>query len=120
MNEENKNTITYDEDWKNVSVSEYPHTIEYDTDKEEIISQKENRENQKKKKDSPHQLLITLQLIVCIIIALVAFALKNIGGDIYSNVREWYYSTLNNSVIFEDDTNFNLDSFFGASTADEA
>jgi DNA topoisomerase VI subunit A len=106
MSEENRNTITYDSDWQNVSSSEYPETYEY----EEEDDFKEENKIPKKKKDSPRQLLITFQLIICIIVALAAFAIKSIGGEVYETVREWYYSNLNNSVIFEgDSTGFNLD-----------
>lgn len=126
MNEENKNTITYDDDWKNVSVAEYPKRVEHYSDDEyaeeyvEDNSDNENKNIPKKKNNSPKQLLITFQLIACIIIALTAFAIKNIGGSVYDTVREWYYSELNSSLIFEEAPDFSIGSLFGTSTSDEA
>ena len=61
-----------------------------------------------------------MQLIICILIALIAFIIKSFGGELYAVAREWYYSQLNNSVIFDDKNgNFNLSEIFGNSTEDE-
>lgn len=112
MNEENKNKISYDEGWQSASISEYPKTTEdFETDNsndEEIV----------KKEKSSKQLLITIQLIICLAIALVAFVLKSIGGDVHAVTHDWYYSNLNDSAIFEDN-NFDLSRMLGLSTKDE-
>lgn len=116
MNEENKNSITYDEGWKSVTNCEYPVVGSANLEEnEENTKQKEK----KKKENSPKQLLITIQLILCILIALAALVIKTIGGDFYATVREMYYSSLNNSAIFDDSDNFNLNKFFGSATKDE-
>lgn len=79
-NNDNRNTITYDDDWKSVSYSEYPKVSEeLDSDEEDVNSL--SAENSDEKKNSPKQLVITIQLVCCIIIALAAFCL------IYSAVR---------------------------------
>lgn len=115
MTEENKNTITYDDGWKSVSFSEYPDLSTTD----ETDDNTENIKNVKKKSDSPRQLVITVQLICCILIALAAFIMSIVGGDVYAATREWYYDNLNNSVIFDSDNyGFNISEIFGA-TADE-
>ncbi len=117
--DENNNSITYDKDWQSVSRPEYPKTTDY----EEILednSQEENSSAPRRKKDSPRQLLITIQLIVCIIIALAAFVLKNIGGEVYETARDWYYSNLNSSVIFDTNSDLSLEKLFGRATSDEA
>ncbi len=116
--DENKNRITYDEGWQSATNYEYPKTSEIDDDEYEIEEQTESI-REKKKKDSPKQLLITIQLIVCLIIALAAFIIKGVGGDLYAAAREWYYTNLNNSVIFDGNNDFDLNSLFGASTKDE-
>lgn len=119
---DNKNTITYDEGWQNVTDAEYPHRISEDIDEtdREYNYDEEINDIPKKKKDSPKQLLITIQLVICIVAALVAFALKSIGGEIYETAREWYYTNLNSSAIFDDSQNFDFNSIFGAATRDEA
>lgn len=116
MSEENKNTITYEDNWKSVSATEYP-TV-YPTS--EISTKNQAPEKKKKDKDSPKQLLITIQLIICIIIALAAFILKGIGGEVYAAASEWYYSELNDSAIFENIDRINLSGLFATSTDDEA
>lgn len=72
-------------------------------------SQAENTEESisTKNKALPTELLTICQLVLCIIIAVAAYVIKNIGGDLYKNVREYYYTNLNNSIIIdmEKDTN---------------
>lgn len=116
MNEENnRNTITYDEDWQTVSSSVYPKRY---TDEDDVQVEEKAK---KPKKDGQKQLLITIQLVVCIIIALAAFVLKFIGGDIYQNARNWYYTELNKSVIASSDgADYSLDKALKISSADEA
>ena len=116
MNEENRNIITYDEDWQSVSDIEYPKIIEPNEDDEEVIQKKPKKNINK---DCPKQHLLTFQLVVCLIVVILAFALKSIGGELYTAVHDWYYSELNRSVIFEDNSKIDIDSIFGVSTADE-
>ena len=116
MNEENKNSITYDEGWESVTNCEYPVVGSADLEEnDDNVKQKVK----KKKDNSPKQLLITIQLIVCILIALAALVIKTIGGDVYAAAREMYYSSLNNSAIFDNSDNFDLNKLFGSSTQDE-
>ena len=114
MSEENKNTITYDDNWKSVTQTEYP--MIYTSETEEPDNKKPEK---KKKDDSPKQLLITIQLIVCIIIALAAFILKGIGGNVYAAARDWYYANLNDSVIFEKSDDIGLNNILNVATQDE-
>lgn len=119
MNDENKNSITYDENWKSVSEAEYPTFVDYEseTDEEEITTNKAPKKN----KDAPRQLLVTIQFIVCIVLSLVALVIKSIGGDIYSTVRECYYNNLNNTAIFNDDiTDFDTYKLFNSSSQEES
>ena len=119
MNEENRNYITYDEGWESVTNCEYPvvgsANLEENEDNEENVKQK----LRKKKDNSPKQLLITIQLIICILIAIAALVIKTIGGDFYAAAREMYYSSLNNSAIFEKLDNFDLNKLLGSATQDE-
>lgn len=116
---ENFSSITYDDDWRSVSTAEYAQINNSPENGEE--NNEPAHKPKKKKSDSPKQYLITIQLIVCILIALAAFALKAIGGDIYVAAREWYYSNLNSTVIFTGgDNHTDLSKIFSGSTADEA
>lgn len=114
----NRNTITYDDDWKSVSYSEYPKTTE-DFDSSEEEDKSLSPEKNIAKKDSPKQLVITVQLVCCILIALAAFLLNLFGGEVYAATRDWYYSNLEKSVIFDTgDNKIDLSNLFGA-TSDE-
>lgn len=114
----NKNTITYDDDWKSVSYSEYPKTTE-DFDSSEKEEKSLSSEKNIAKKDSPKQLVITVQLVCCILIALAAFLLNLFGGEVYAATRDWYYSNIEKSVIFDTgDNKIDLSNLFGA-TSDE-
>lgn len=117
-NNDNRNTITYDDDWKSVSYSEYPKTTE-DFDSSEEEEKSLSPEKNIAKKDSPKQLVITVQLVCCILIALAAFLLNLFGGEVYAATRDWYYSNLEKSVIFDTgDNKIDLSNLFGA-TSDE-
>ena len=118
MNEEiNKNTITYEDGWQEVSSTEYPQSSEIEVDEatsEEPVIKKE-------KNKSYGQLLVTVQLVICILIAIAALLLKTVGGDIYKYASEWYYSELNKSIIADSNgENFSLEKFFPVATNDEA
>ncbi len=115
MSEENRNQITYDENWQTVSYPEYPVTAQSENVESELCDEKKLNS----KSDSPKQLLITIQLIICIIIALTAFVIKSFGGDFYNFSREWYYSNLNESAIFDNSNEFDIDDIFSLATEDE-
>ena len=116
MNDENKNTITYDDNWKNVTESEYPQVVEYEDD---LSKNTETKNELKKKKEINGQLLISIQLILCIIIAISAFILKSVGGELYEKTRTWYYTQINNSAIFDNKNALDLTKFSYSSTSDE-
>lgn len=115
MSEEIKNSITYDENWQSASNYEYPVIGTHNIDEPETEMPKKT----KKRGNSPKQLLITIQLIVCILFALAAIVIKGFGGDFYESARKAYYSQLNNSAIFDDLKKFSLDRLFSAATQDE-
>ena len=116
MNDEIRNTITYDEGWKNVTEIEYPQVVEYEDD---LSKNPETKKELKKKKEINGQLLISIQLILCIIIAISAFVFKSIGGDLYEKTRNWYYTQINNSAIFDNKNVLDLTKFSDSSTSDE-
>lgn len=115
------NEITYDDDWQSVTTPEYADTVDY-SDGEEQENEADSAPKSKKRRDSPRQLLMIIQLIACLLVCLCAFALKSLGGDLYETVRIWYEKELNNELISDGELN-SID--FSAllknqSTADEA
>ncbi len=117
QNNENKNTITYDEGWQTVSEIEYKN---YSPKENNSVSATEDSAPSASKQKRPKQLLITIQLIICLIIALAAFIIKGIGGDFYNQIRSFYYSNLNSSAVFDGDKTFDFNSVFGTASDDEA
>ena len=118
-----KNLITYDENWQNVSEPEYPVLVDEYSRAEDSNAEDDEKDGKKakppKKQSANHQLLLTIQLIVCLVIALAAFALKGIGGELYETVRTVYYDALNSQAVFEDGSGFDVNSFLSGATADE-
>ncbi len=109
------NEITYDDGWQNVSCPEYSAPIKPEEDNKE-----ENLPPQKPKNQHNTQVLVTAQLIICIIIALAALIIKTIGGDFYTSARDWYYTELNKSIIAEESEDTQkLSEIFGTATNDE-
>lgn len=115
---ENKNTITYDEGWESVTDREYA-VVASQNFGDENGEESENKKPNKKQKDSPRQFLITIQLILCILIAIAALLIKTFGGEFYTEIRDKYYQSLNNDAVFNDDGGFDLSQFINSSTNDE-
>lgn len=45
------------------------------------------------------RLLTTIQIIACTAILAAAVALRLNGGEVYQNVRSWYFESLNDSIV---------------------
>lgn len=103
-NQLKQNEITYDENWQTVTTPEYAKIVKEDEYPDTEIDTQEDLTKTKKRRDSPRQLLIIIQLIVCALICLFAYILKTIGGDYYTDIRTWYYENLNNSIIAQTET----------------
>ena len=110
--------ILYDENWQNVTSPEYPVLNEREEGSAQMPETPENPEP--KPINIPKQYLLTFQLVVCILAGIGAFALKSIGGEAYETIRDWYYSELNNTAIFENNSGFDLNLLLGRTTPDEA
>ena len=117
MTEENfTNEITYDDGWQSASCPEYSVPANAETESADTME----AVSKKRKKSHNSQVLITTQLIICLLIALAAFIIKTIGGDFYANTRQWYYGELNKSIIAKDiPDDYNLSEIFGTATDDE-
>ena len=108
-NEFKQNEIIYDEGWQSVSTPEYPRTLndfDEETYNEEEIQEEFEEEEQarkpKKKRDTPIQLLMIIQLILCLLVCVAAYILKNVGGDLYNTVHSWYETQLTDELTAED------------------
>ena len=110
--EENRNSITYDDNWQSVSESEVPVILDPTQTSEDDAAEP-------KPVAPPKQLLLTLQLVICLLTALAAFVLKSIGGELYQTAHEWYVSNLNNTAIFDGREDYNLGILTEKATADE-
>ena len=112
MTEENfTNEITYDDGWQSASCPEYSTPAHTET---------EELPPQKRKKSHNTQVLVTMQLIICLLLALAAFVIKTVGGDFYTAARQWYYGELNKSIIAENTPDdYNLSEIFVTATDDE-
>ena len=106
--EENKNSITYDENWQQVSKPVYV-TSRADESDEQTDSEPVPRGRRR----SRMPLLLTVQM------AAAAFAVKGIGGDPYKQVSRWYRSRLNSVAIFDGRQSLDLSRLFSGATADE-
>ncbi len=113
LNEE-FNSITYDENWQNVCEPETPvlTAVDDEPDDEGIVLEK-------RPKSAPKHLLLTVQLVCCVLLAVAAFALKGIGGEVYEAVRDWYYTQLNDTAIFDSDREIVPQLIDNSATADE-
>lgn len=110
--EENRSTITYDENWQSVSEPETPVIVSSEETEAQALPPNT------RKAAAPRQLLLTIQLALCILLAAAAFALKNIGGEVYEAARAWYETHLNDTLMF--DGSGGLEALLPAATADEA
>ena len=111
--EERIDAIAYDDDWQ---VSEPEPAVLREAEEEE--EQEQELPGIVRPRAAPHHLLLSIQLVTCILLAVAAFALKNIGGEFYRTARAWYYEQLNDTVIF--DGSRIAEELLPAATADEA
>ncbi len=110
--DENRSTITYEENWQSVSEPEAPVILAPGEAEPEALPR------ERRTPAAPRQLLLTMQLVVCMVVAVAAFALKNIGGEVYDTARAWYAEKLNETLLF--DGSAGLENLLPASTDDEA
>lgn len=123
MNDERYDRIDYDAGWQTtqtvtaepVKAQLYRGADDFsDEDDEDVYMTRGRRryedceefeEKEKKSRVKPQnsgtQVLIKYQLIICIIAAIAAFALKSFGGQIYEMVDSWYTAQLNSSLVVE-------------------
>lgn len=111
MEQDRYDNIEYNEEWQSVPVERAePASVDFDNEDNEVLfgdedySEKDNKYIKfeglmKKRKSSTPQPVIKLQFLISIIALILAFGLKNFGGEIYSIAKDWYFKNLNNSLI---------------------
>lgn len=110
------NEITYEDGWQSASCPEYSTPAHHEEETESVSDYAKKKE----KKAHNTQILVTAQLIICLLLALAAFVIKTVGGDFYTAARQWYYGELNKSIIAENNPDdYNLSEIFGTATDDE-
>lgn len=112
MEDYRKDEIIYDENWQRF---DEPVTF---VEKNDIEDTKPDIK-EKKEKEKRRLPLITIQLIVCLIIAFMLFILKAMNSDFYKELSLWYSEQMENTLLsnktFED---IDLSKYFPA-TVDE-
>ena len=112
MEEFRKDEITYDEDWQ--CFDEPVVSEQKQIDNSDVESDKKP-ENNKPKKLFPA--LITIQLVVCLIIAFLVFMLKAMNSQTYAQFCDWYNELMSHTLLsnstFED---IDLSQYFEATT----
>ena len=112
MEEFRKDEITYDEDWQ--CFDEPVVSEQKQIDNSDVESDKKP-ENNKPKKLFPA--LITIQLVMCLIIAFLVFMLKAMNSQTYAQFCDWYNELMSHTLLsnstFED---IDLSQYFEATT----
>ena len=112
MQDFRKDEIIYDEGFLNQEFlnpgKEY--VIEKKEDKEQHEEPEyESIKKNKAKKAKPHaQVLISIQLVVCVLIALALFLVKMFSFDTYATIRSWYDTQMNKTLISQSAFDENL------------
>lgn len=116
MEDYRKDNIIYDEDWLSVDT---PLTQEYKHPEEEPDSQKKTDKDKNPKSHKRFPALITIQLVLCMLVAFVVFMLKAMDSQHYKELCEWYSSQMQETIV-SDSTFEDIDLSHYFDTADES
>ncbi len=106
MSEYRKDEIIYDEDWLRVDT---PLEREYPAQIEEHNSPADDARNLKKQRPKrTFPALITIQLVLCLIVAFAVFMLKAMNSDLYHQFCKWYNDSMQYTLV-PDDTFYDID-----------
>lgn len=98
MSEIQRNEIIYEEGWH-----EAAPLMEPEMPLDEIEPEKEEKAENR---ETSRPLLITLQLVLCLLLALVLFLLKAMDSGFYHDFMDYYHEELGKPVVSQE--------FFGA------
>ncbi len=118
MQDYRKDEIIYDEDWQtfdNVQKCEVvPPQPQSESDNKD-----ENKNIEIPIKKHRTVSLITIQLLLCLIIAFVVFILKSMDSDFYNKISDWYNSMMRYTLVSNETfESIDLSSYF-ESTSDQ-
>ncbi len=100
MSEYRKDEIIYDEDWLRVDT---PLEREYPAQSEEYNAPALDERNIKKPRPKrTFPALITIQLVVCLVIAFAVFMLKAMNSDVYHQFCDWYNEQMQYTLVSDD------------------
>lgn len=106
MSDYRKDEIIYDEDWLRVDT---PLEREYPAQSEEYSDPAtDNRSVNKPARKRSFPALITIQLVLCIVVAFIVFMLKAMNCDIYHQFCDWYNEQMQYTLV-SDETFENVD-----------
>lgn len=94
MENSRNDEIIYEKGWQKISTAEVITPVVDDKKQDEETSEIiEKTEKKKKKQKKPFSFpaLISIQLVLCIIIAVVVLSLKLMGSQAFSLISDWYY-----------------------------
>ena len=100
MSEYRKDEIIYDEDWLRVDTPlerEYPAQSVADS---EVPAEQRNTRKLRPKRTFPA--LITIQLVICLVIAFAVFMLKAMNSDVYHQFCDWYNEQMQYTLVSGD------------------
>lgn len=96
MSDYRKDEIIYDEDWLTVDTPLEPqYAVPSDEQKEET----NQTQTKKSKRKRTFPALITIQLVVCIIVAFSIFMLKAMNSDTYHQFCDWYNNLMRYTIV---------------------
>ncbi len=115
MQDNRKDEILYDEDWLSVDTPVFVDESFEKSDSTESDEKTHNRKSAEKKRSFPA--LVTIQLVVCLIIAFAVFMLKAMNSQTYKDFCDWYNEQMQDTLLsnsaFE---NIDLSQFVKATT----
>lgn len=127
MNETEKNIvrkdeIIYDEGWHDaLDADDSTEPVAVDETPDGMGEKSEGETAEKSAKKKPLPALVSIQLALCVLIALAVFFLKALDTDIYRDFSAWYESQMKRTLISQQAFDeADVGRFFKKSAADTA
>ncbi len=107
MNDERYDNIEYNDNWQSIpvvratAVDYYEENDNYSDEnfEDDTDNIEENQTASAIRLPENPQPVIKLQFFISLIVILLAFLLKNFGGDVYTRTKEIYFTNLNHSLV---------------------
>ena len=107
MNDERYDNIEYNDNWQSIpvvratAVDYYEENDNYSDEnfEDDTDNIEENQTSSAIRLPENPQPVIKLQFFISLIVILLAFLLKNFGGDVYTRTKEIYFTNLNHSLV---------------------